>query len=409
MQYGLIGEHLGHSFSKEIHEKIGRYGYELKEIPRDNLASFFQKKDFKGINVTIPYKEECMAFLDYIDDAALKIGAVNTVVNKDGKLSGYNTDFYGLKSLIVSSGYSISGKKVLILGTGGTSKTAYAVCKDLGAKDIYKVSRRESDETITYEVATTIHKDADFIVNTTPSGMFPNIDAKPVDLACFTNLSAVFDAIYNPSRTQLLLQAESLNIGAFGGLWMLVSQAVAACEFFTGKEVDESLVSEIFKAVKANHENVVLIGMPSVGKSTIGKILAKKSGKKFYDTDDLIVAKEGRSIPDIFATDGEAYFRKIESEVIKETSSLSNCIIATGGGAILNPKNVEVLKAFGKIFLLKRPLESLKPTEDRPLSKDIDKLKKLYEERMPIYLKAADFEIDASKGIDETLDAILEK
>lgn len=407
MQYGLIGEKLGHSYSKEIHEKIGRYGYELKEIPRDNLASFFQKKDFKGINVTIPYKEECMPYLDYIDDSALKIGAVNTVVNKDGKLSGYNTDYYGLKSLIEHSGYSLSGKKVLILGTGGTSKTAWAVCKDLGAADIYKVSRKESEETITYEAATSVHKDADFIVNTTPSGMYPNIDAQPIDLSYFTKLEALFDAVYNPSRTKLMLQAESLKIGSFGGLWMLVCQAIVACEFFTGKPVDKDIIDTIFKEVKGNHENIVLIGMPSVGKTTIGKILSKKTGKKFFDTDDLIVAREGRSIPDIFSTDGETYFRKVESEVIKETSSLSNCVIATGGGAILNPKNVEVLKAFGKIFLLQRPLESLKPTDDRPLSKDMDKLKKLYEERMPIYKAAADVEIDACGGIDATIEQII--
>ena len=407
MEYGLIGERLGHSFSKVIHEDFGFYGYELKEIPRDGLDDFMVRREFKGINVTIPYKEEVIKHLDFIDEKAKAIGAVNTVVNKDGKLSGYNTDYFGLKSLLDENGFDLNGKKVLILGTGGTSKTAYAVCKDSGAAFLSKVSRSAKDGAITYEEAYEKHSDAEYIINTTPSGMYPNLDAKPIDLKRFKNLSGVADVIYNPGRTRLVIEAEEIGVKACSGLKMLVYQAVAACEFFIGKKVPAEKVEAIYNKLYDANNNIVLTGMPGSGKSTIGKILAKELKKTFVDTDALIVEKEKREIPDIFATDGEKYFRTVESEVIRECATLKNSIISTGGGAILNPENVKNLMANGTIFFLDRKPEDLVPTDDRPLANEKAKIMKLYEERLPIYNSTCDKKINAEVGIDETVKEIL--
>ncbi len=408
MEYGLIGERLGHSYSKLIHEKFGFYGYELKEIPKDGLDAFMKAKDFKGINVTIPYKQDVIPYLDFIDDKAKAIGAVNTVVNRDGKLYGYNTDYFGLKNLLDTNGFDLKNKKVLILGTGGTSKTAYAVCEDSGASFLCKGSRSAKDGAITYEEAYEKHSDAAYIINTTPAGMYPNLEGKAVELNSFKNLEGVADVIYNPLRTRLIEDAEELGINCCSGLRMLVYQAVAACEFFIGKKPEDAVSEAIIRELTKDIENVVLTGMPGSGKSTIGRLLSKKLGKEFVDTDALIVEKEKREISDIFAKDGEAYFRKVESEVVKEVSLMKNCSISTGGGAILNKENVKNLAGNGKIFFLDRKPDDLVPTDDRPLANEKSKIMKLYEERLPIYQATCDETIHVEAGIEETVNAVLE-
>lgn len=409
MDYGLIGEKLGHSYSKLIHEKFGFYTYELKEIPRDELDAFMRAKDFKGINVTIPYKQDVIKYLDYVDDKASTIGAVNTVVNKDGKLYGYNTDYFGLKTLLDCNEFDLKNKKVLILGTGGTSKTAYAVCEDSGASFLCKVSRSAKDGALSYEDVYEKHSDASYIVNTTPAGMYPNLDGMPVDLRRFTNLEGVADVIYNPLRTRLIEEAEELEIKNCSGLRMLVYQAVAACEFFIGKKPDDNVSESIITELVNENENIVLTGMPGSGKSTIGKELSASLKKEFIDTDALIVEREKREISDIFATDGEAYFRNVEKEVIKEVSLRKNVIISTGGGCILNPENIKNLKANGRIFFLDRKPEDLVPTDDRPLANEKSKIMKLYEERLPIYQRTADYIINGEVGISKTVQDIIGK
>jgi shikimate dehydrogenase len=407
MDYGLIGEKLGHSYSKIIHEKFGFYNYELREIPRDGLDAFMRAKIFKGINVTIPYKQDVIKYLDYIDDKARAIGAVNTVVNKDGKLYGYNTDYFGLKTLLDCNGFDLNNKKVLILGTGGTSKTAYAVCEDSGASFLCKVSRSAKDGALSYEDVYEKHSDASYIVNTTPAGMYPNLDGMPIDLKRFTNLEGVADVIYNPLRTRLIEEAEELEIKNCSGLRMLVYQAVAACEFFIGKKPDDSVSENIISELIKENENIVLTGMPGSGKSTIGKELSGSLKKEFIDTDALIVDREKREISDIFATNGEAYFRNVEKEVIKEVSLRKNVIISTGGGCILNPENIKNLKANGRIFFLDRKPEDLVPTDDRPLANEKSKIMKLYEERLPIYQRTADYIINGEVGISQTVQDII--
>ncbi len=421
MEYGLIGEKLGHSYSKQIHEEFGNYTYDLLELQKEQLDSFLKDRAFKGINVTIPYKQDVIPYLDQIDPKAEAIGAVNTIVNKDGKLHGYNTDYYGLTEIIKHAGYDLGGKKVLILGTGGTSRTAAFVCADLGAGSICRVSRKVREDagelplantntrTITYKEAIEQHPDADLIINTTPSGMYPNMEQAPVDLAPFTDLQGVIDVIYNPLRTRLLLQAEAMGIRADGGLRMLVYQAVHAYRLFTGLEPDKERAEEILKKIRMERENIVLIGMPGSGKSTIGKLLSAKLGMEFVDTDALIVSREGRSIPDIFATEGEAYFRKLEAEVAKELGTKNRLVIATGGGLILNPACEEAFKAYGRLFFLNRDPKTIRPTKDRPLADDHEKIAKLYEERFPKYKKAADVVIPVQGAKQQTAELILKQ
>lgn len=406
MEYGLIGEKLGHSYSKIIHELLGFYEYELKEIPKDELDAFMRAKDFKGINVTIPYKQDVMKYLDYIDEGAKTIGAVNAIVNKDGKLYGYNTDYYGLKKLVEYTGTDINGKKVLVLGTGGTSKTAKAVVSDMGASDVIKVGRSHRDDNITYEEACKEHNDAQFIINTTPAGMYPNIGISPIELEPYKKLECLVDVVYNPTRTQVMIDAQKLGIKAYGGLRMLVYQAMAAAELFVDKKISDETSQEIYTKVRASFENIVLIGMPGVGKSTVGRRLEKELGMTLIDTDSEIVSRENRKISDIFATEGEQYFRDVESAVVKEVAAKKNVVIATGGGAILREENVDALKAYGTLFLLDRPLEALLPTDNRPLANDADKIKKLYTERMPIYNKIADVIIKGENGVSSEVNEI---
>ncbi len=395
MKYGLIGEKLGHSYSKVIHEALG-CEYELCEVKKEDFDSFARMRDFKAVNVTIPYKQTVIPYLYCIDAQAERIGAVNAVVNRDGQLYGYNTDFYGMKLLIEKIGVPINGKKVIILGTGGTSKTAAAVSESLGAKEILRVSRSGKDGAVTYEELYENHRDAEFLINTTPSGMYPNIFDIPVDISRLPNLSGVLDAIYNPLRTPLILAAKERNIPAEGGLYMLVGQAVRASEIFLDKEYPENTLPEIYENLRREKENIVLIGMPASGKSTVGKILSERLGRELVDTDELIVKKAGMEIPEIFKSFGEKYFRDLESEVIREVSARNSIIIATGGGAVLRPENVRALKLSGRLFFIDRPPQALVPTDTRPLSSDRAAIEKRFAERYNIYCTSADVRIDAN-------------
>lgn len=403
MEYGLIGEKLSHSFSKTVHKELFDYNYELKEIAPQNLDSFMKKADFKAINVTIPYKQSVISYLDEIDETAKKTGAVNTVVNKNGKLFGYNTDYFGLRDLIVNAGISLSAKKVLILGSGGTSLTAKTVAEDMGAKELYRVSRTGKGGLITYEEVLKSHIDADIIINTTPCGMYPNTSEMPIDIDKFTNISGVVDAVYNPINSLLVVKAKEKGIKATGGLYMLIAQAVYAAEKFTESAVPNDTVKKIYNKIFNQKCNLVLIGMPGCGKTTIGKILAKKMSKSFIDCDEEIIKITGKTIPKIFEEYGEAYFRDLESKVISEKSKLQSCVIATGGGAVLREKNIEMLKQNGRVIFLDRPLEKLTVTDDRPLSANRELLQKRYNERYEVYLSAADDRIFSAGEIEETL------
>lgn len=409
MKYGCIGEHLSHSFSREIHNLLADYPYEIREVERDALDAFMTARDFLGINVTIPYKELVIPYLYYTDDAAKRIGAVNTIVNKSGKLYGYNTDFYGMSELISHAGVEIKDKNVAILGTGGTSKTARAVCEALGAERIITVSRRASETTIDYGQLRLRGGEIDVIINTSPVGMFPNVDSCPVELDIFPRLSGVIDAVYNPNRTRLISKARARGIKAEGGLYMLVAQAVRASEIFLDKKYPEGTLSAIYESVFKSKENIVLIGMPASGKSTVGRLLSERLGRKFVDTDDVIVEKYGMSIVDIFSKYGEAAFRDMETEAVREVSKNSSLVIATGGGAILRDENLTSLSQNGRLYFLDRPLEKLVPTASRPLANDVEAIKRRYEERYPRYLAAADEIINCAVSADEVAKIIGEK
>lgn len=408
MEYGCIGEKLGHSFSKEIHTALAEYEYSLKELKKEELSDFFKKKDFKAINVTIPYKQDVIEYLDWISNEARSINAVNTIVNKDGKLYGYNTDFYGLKALIERENVSLKGKKVAILGSGGTSNTAFAVSNYLEASLVLKVSRNKKDGYITYEELYEKYSDCEIVINTTPCGMFPKTGVSAVDLDKLPNIEAVFDAVYNPLNPKLILDAKSKNITATSGLYMLVSQAAYAVEKFIEAPVDNNKVEEIFKNLYKQKMNIALIGMPSSGKTSVGKVLSERLNKKFVDSDDEIVKSENKNIPEIFNDSGEAYFRNVEKTVIKDISMLNSQVISTGGGAVLYPQNIENLKGNSRIYLLDRPLDMLITTQDRPLSSNRADLEKRFNERYQLYKSSADVIVDGSKTIEEVAKMIEE-
>ena len=407
MEYGCIGEHLKHSFSKEIHNLLCDYDYGIYEIPSGNLDDFMREHSFRAINVTIPYKERVIPHLESIDEAARKIGAVNTVVNRDGKLYGYNTDFYGMTSLIKKAGVEIKDKKVLILGSGGTSKTAYAVCTELSAKEIVRVSRTASEDAVSYEDACVMHSDADVIINTTPVGMFPRNEGCPIDITAFPNLSGVIDAVYNPLRTVLVREAKKKGINAEGGLYMLVAQAVRACEHFTGGKISDERCNEVYSEILFGKENIILVGMPGSGKTTIGKLIAQKLGRKFVDTDDLIREKCGCEISEIFEKYGEQHFRDIESEVIAEASKETSLVIATGGGAVLRAENADILSQNGRLVFIDADINELIATGDRPLSNTPEKLIKLYDTRFSIYCDRCDIRVKISRNAEENAEKIL--
>ena len=409
MKYGLIGEKLGHSFSKEIHERIADYKYELCEVAKDDFDEFFKNRDFISINVTIPYKERVIPYLDYIDDIALSIGAVNTVVNKDGKLYGYNTDYYGLKSLIEKRNIDVENKKVLILGTGGTSKTATAVVKTLGAKEIIYASINGEIGTFTYEEVLEKHIDSEVIINTTPCGMYPNNDGLLIDINLFKNLIGVVDVVYNPLLTTILQNAKANNLKYASGLYMLVSQAVYASAIFQDKEVSHDLIDEVFEEIYFQKQNIVLIGMPTCGKTTIGKELADKLGKTFVDIDSLIEEEIQMPISEFLNKDNEKEFRDIEEKIVERIAKMNNLIISTGGGVIKRQVNIERLKKNGVVVFIDRDVHLLMPASDRPLSSNLNDLKKLYNERYEIYKIAADIVVKNNTKINDVITKIIEE
>ena len=400
MIYGLIGEHLGHSFSAEIHSLLGKEPYELKELAPEEVEGFLREGDFRGINVTIPYKQTVMPLLDEISETAREIGAVNTIARQDGKLAGTNTDAAGLQKLLERTGAEVRGKKVLVLGTGGTSRTAVHTVKKMGAREVIRVSRTAREGAVNYAEAAERHSDAAILINTTPCGMFPRGWECPVDLAAYPHLTAVADAVYNPLRTRLILEARKRGIPAEGGLYMLTAQAVLAAGFFRGITYPPETTEQIYRKMIREKENMVLIGMPGSGKSTVAAALAKLTGRPVADTDRLIEEKAGKTIPEIFRNEGEAVFRQMESEVLAEVSAHSGQIISTGGGAVLRGKNVQALKQNGRLILLERAAEELTPTADRPLADTREKMEQLRREREPIYRAAADFRI-ALRGTPE--------
>ena len=401
MDYGCIGEKLSHSFSKEIHNALADYDYQLLELKREELKAFFTERSFKAINVTIPYKLDVIPYLDWISDEAMAINAVNTIVNRNGRLYGYNTDFYGLKGLIERKVKSFKGKTVAILGSGGTSNTAFAVANSLEAEKVVKVSRKKQEGYITYDELYESYSNCEIIINTTPCGMYPKAGVAAVDINNFPNIEAVFDAVYNPLKSKLILDAEKKGIIADGGLYMLVSQAAYAVEKFIDTTVSLEKIEEVFNKIYKDKMNVVLIGMPASGKSSVGKELEKLLSKSFVDSDIVLSENAEKTISEIFNEHGEAYFRELEKDTIKNISSENSHIIATGGGAILNYENIENLKSNGRIYFLDRPLSMLLTTDDRPLSSNRTDLEKRYNERYELYRKYADVIIDGSGCVKE--------
>lgn len=406
MTCGLIGRRLGHSYSPQIHRALADYDYKLWELEPEELETFFRRQDFIGVNVTIPYKQAVILLLDELSETARAIGAVNTVVRRGGKLHGDNTDFAGMAALIHRIVLSLEGKKVLILGTGGTSKTAVAVARSLGAAEVYRLSRSGRDGALTYEDAARLHADADVLINTTPGGMYPAVEGCPVALDAFPNLSGVVDAVYNPLRTNLVLQARSRGIPAEGGLYMLAAQAAYASALFRGCETSQRDIDLAYQTVRREMENIVLIGMPSSGKSTVGRALAERLGKRFADSDALVTERIGMPIADYFAQRGEAAFREREQEAVADLAATGGQVIATGGGAILRPENVTALRRSGRLVFLDRSPEKLIATADRPLASDREALRRRYEERYDLYCAAADLHIDGDGTVEETAQRI---
>lgn len=414
MKYGLIGEHLGHSFSKQIQTRIAEienvkdYDYQLVELDKEEFKEFMEKKDFKGINVTIPYKKDVIPYLDEMDESAKAIGAVNTIINVDGKLKGYNTDFGGFLYMVKAHNVHMEGKKVLIIGNGGACAAVKAVCKHENAKDIVIVSRSANRGAISYDEMYTSHLDADIVVNTSPVGMFPNIVNAPIDVSWFHKLECVLDVVYNPILTRLCFEAQEADIKRVIGLEMLIAQAKYAFEIFENMSFDDSIIDEIKKEMLKDRCNIVLIGMPSAGKTTIGKMLEEKLGKEFFDLDDMIIAKAGKSIPEIFQESGETGFRAIETEVAIETSKMNNKIIATGGGVVKHKVNMDFLRLNGITIFIDRDIDKLISSDpNRPLSSSKQALQQMYKERYPLYQKYATYVAVNNANIDETVDDIV--
>ena len=402
LRCGLLGRKLSHSYSPQIHKELAGYAYKLYEKEPEELEAFLRSGSFDGLNVTIPYKKAVMPLLDEISPEAAAIGSVNTIVNRGGRLTGYNTDAFGFTWLLQKSGVAVKGKKALVFGSGGASVTVQYVLKSLGADPIVVISRTGVNN---YENLDK-HRDAKILVNATPVGMYPGNGESPVDLSIFDAVDGVLDVVYNPARTALMLQADALSIPHASGLSMLVAQAKKACEYFTGAPVSDAEIDRIEKLLSHQMENIILIGMPGCGKSSIGRALAETLGRPFIDADTEIVKRAGCPIPEIFASGGEPAFRKIESEVLDDLGKLSGQVLATGGGCITRPENYPSLHQNGRIVWLTRPIELL-PTDGRPMSQ-ANPLEALWQTRKALYEQFSDIQIANDRTIADCVKAIQE-
>ena len=405
MEYGLIGEKLGHSYSPQIHAQLAHYQYVLHPIARNELHAFMTEADFKGINVTIPYKKDVIPYCASLSEDAREIGCVNTIVKRpDGSLFGHNTDIAGFTRMLQHADIDPAGKKAVILGSGGTSLTASIALRKMGACEIVVISRSgENNYTALYEK----HADAKLLVNTTPVGMFPKNGQSPADLSKLPALESVVDVIYNPEKTALIQQAQALGMKTVSGLYMLVSQARHAAELFTGTSIDPCKEEFIVSAIKKETLNLVLVGMPGCGKTTLGQLLAKEIGRPLLDTDAMVEQMAGKTIPEIFEQDGEETFRALETLAVQKACSLQGHIITTGGGAILKEESRLAMKQNGRVCLIERPLELL-ARNGRPLSQGDQALVNLWQKREPCYRKAADFSVQNTGEIKAASQAIME-
>ena len=399
MKCGVLGRKLGHSYSPQIHKHLGDYEFHIFEKEPEELVDFLQNGDFTGTNVTIPYKKDVIPHLDQVSPIVEQLGAVNIIVRRDGKLIGHNSDHFGFRSMVEKSGVNPAGKKCLVLGSGGASVTVQSVLRDLDAQ-VVVISRSGENN---YENLH-LHTDAAIIVNTTPLGMYPHTGESPLDVRQFPALEGVLDIVYNPARTQIMLDAEKLGVPSMNGLWMLVAQAKEAAEWFMNTTLPEEKIAEIFEILRRQMENIILIGMPGCGKSTVGKLLAEQTGKEFVDADAKIVELAGKTIPQIFAEDGEEAFRTWETKALEELGKRSGLVIATGGGCVTRECNYPLLHQNGTIFWLQRDLDQL-PTEGRPLSQAGD-LQSMYDLRKPMYEAFADHVIDNNAAVADTVRTI---
>ena len=412
MEYGLIGAKLGHSYSKIIHEMLCGYRYDLCPLPTEEEArAFLAKRQFKAINVTIPYKKLVMEYCSYIDPRAKAIGAVNTVVNKNGLLYGYNTDYMGFAHLCDAHGVNFTGRTVLILGTGGTHNTTSAVARDKGAAKVLTVSRHPNPEKGELSYAEAVSSGAQIVINTTPAGMYPNVGVCNLDVAAMPGLEAVVDVVYNPDKTELILRAEEAGVPvAVGGLEMLVAQAVFAAEHFLSKPINHAEIGRVHAMLKKDISNVSIVGMPSAGKRSIGLRLAKKLGKRFVDTDALVEQRAGKTIPEIMQEDGEKAFRKLENRVIADVSKENRQLICTGGGCLETVGTARLLHQNGPILFIDRPIEELTVGGNYPLSTSRERLAEMEKERRPQYVGAADetirYDTSFMEAVIDAMDAI---
>ena len=406
-KFGLLGRKLGHSFSPEIHRQLAAYtepyNYGIFEVEPENLEDFVRHGDWAGLNVTIPYKQDVMAFCDEIAPEAARIGAVNTLVRRNGKILGYNTDYTGFRMTVEQSGAPVAGAKCIVLGSGGASKAVIAVLEDLGASEVVVVSR-DGKTGCDYQQMKQLHQDAVIMVNTTPVGMYPNTGVSAAYPGAFWKLEYVFDIVYNPLRTNFLCQARKSGMEGFNGLKMLVGQAKASAEYFLNCTIPDEAVDVIERRLAAEKENIVLIGMPGCGKSTIGQALAEKLGRRFVDIDRLIVEREGRSIPGIFEEGGEELFRRIEIEAVAALNHETGIVIACGGGVVTREENYYSLAENGRLVFINRDIEVL-PTDGRPLSQSTP-LARMYAQRLPLYRSWCDLEVENK---DRTIEEIAEE